>query len=97
MNTRLRDLKGWKSALDELPDSPQSIPAFFFAHGSPMLTAPHPNNMIDSTLGSKSPLAEFLKFFGPALLKKYKPNGIVVFSAHWETLNERLGKWQSTL
>jgi len=40
--------------------------------------------------GPKGPLATFLKEFGPALLKKYQPKGIVVFSAHWETGTERL-------
>ncbi|KAJ7023347.1 Extradiol ring-cleavage dioxygenase, class III enzyme, subunit B [Mycena alexandri] len=40
--------------------------------------------------GAEGPLAAFLKDFGPALLKKYQPKGIVVFSAHWETNNERL-------
>jgi len=25
------------------------------------------------------------------LLKKYKPKGILVFSAHWETAGQRLG------
>lgn len=35
---------------------------------------------------------EQAKDFGPALLSKYKPKGIVVFSAHWETLGERLGQ-----
>jgi len=41
--------------------------------------------------GPRGPLAAFLKDFGPALLKKYKPRAIVVFSAHWETAGERLG------
>jgi len=40
--------------------------------------------------GPKGPLAKFLKDFGPTLLEKYKPKGIVVFSAHWETDGERL-------
>jgi len=42
--------------------------------------------------GPDGPLAKFLSEFGPTLLKKYKPKGIVVFSAHWETTGERLGK-----
>jgi aromatic ring-opening dioxygenase catalytic subunit (LigB family) len=46
---------------------------------------------VAESLGPKGPLATFLKDFGPALLKKYKPSGILVFSAHWETANERLG------
>lgn len=39
--------------------------------------------------GPNGVLASFLKDFGPALLKKYNPKGIVVFSAHWETSGER--------
>ena len=42
--------------------------------------------------GPKGPLARFLADFGPALLEKYKPKGILVFSAHWETDGERLGE-----
>lgn len=38
------------------------------------------------------PLARFLSLFGPALLEKYKPKGIVVFSAHWEEPDEVLGE-----
>jgi 4,5-DOPA dioxygenase extradiol len=40
--------------------------------------------------GPNGPLAKFLAEFGPTLLKKYQPKGIVVFSAHWETQGERL-------
>jgi 4,5-DOPA dioxygenase extradiol len=39
--------------------------------------------------GKGGPLHEFLKDFGPTLLKKYNPKGIIVFSAHWETEDER--------
>jgi aromatic ring-opening dioxygenase catalytic subunit (LigB family) len=28
--------------------------------------------------------------FGPALIEKYRPKAILVFSAHWETDGERL-------
>lgn len=69
----------WRKALDELPPTPDNIPAFFFGHGSPML------------VGSNGPLAQFLEDFGPKLLEKYKPKGIVVFSAHWEEMGQRLG------
>jgi len=88
----------WRKSLDELPATPEKIPAFFFGHGSPMLAFPV-NNDADSMGargalftwgGPKGPLAAFLKDFGPALLKKYQPKGIVVFSAHWETNTERL-------
>jgi aromatic ring-opening dioxygenase catalytic subunit (LigB family) len=37
--------------------------------------------------GPRGPLAQFLRFFGPFLLKTYKPKALVVFSAHWEAEN----------
>ena len=82
----------WRKALDELPSTPEKIPAFFFGHGSPML-AMQDNAMGDvmKSSGINGPLGTFLKDFGPALLSKYKPKGIVVFSAHWESMGERLG------
>ncbi|KAH8923337.1 Extradiol aromatic ring-opening dioxygenase [Atractiella rhizophila] len=40
--------------------------------------------------GSDSLLSQFLKDFGNTLLEKYKPKAILVFSAHWETYEERL-------
>jgi len=42
-------------------------------------------------VGPNGPLANFLKDFGPAIMQKFKPKGILVFSAHWETDGERLG------
>ncbi|PFH49113.1 hypothetical protein AMATHDRAFT_63834 [Amanita thiersii Skay4041] len=89
---------GWRKALDALPTSPPKIPAFFFAHGSPSLafnesllgTLTGPVGEMRRYLGPTGPLATFLKDFGPDLLKKYNPKGIVVFSAHWETQGERL-------
>uniref|UniRef100_A0A5K1JZP7 Cell surface hydrophobicity-associated protein n=1 Tax=Ganoderma boninense TaxID=34458 RepID=A0A5K1JZP7_9APHY len=85
----------WKKALDDLPSTPDKIPAFFFGHGSPMLAFPENDTggsrgARSGTMGPKGPLATFLRDFGPALLAKYKPKGIVVFSAHWETSGERL-------
>ncbi|KAJ7649932.1 Extradiol ring-cleavage dioxygenase, class III enzyme, subunit B [Roridomyces roridus] len=88
--------KEWRKVLDELPDTPERIPAFFFGHGAPMTMGPdsdsagHVPASILSWGGASGPLATFLKDFGPALLKKYQPKGIVVFSAHWETDGERL-------
>ncbi|KAI0637115.1 Extradiol ring-cleavage dioxygenase class III enzyme subunit B [Trametes polyzona] len=84
----------WRKALDELPATPDKIPAFFFGHGSPMLAFPERDaesrGGVMKAMGPKGSLATFLKDFGPALLSKYKPKGIVVFSAHWETVGERL-------
>ncbi|KAJ7093186.1 Extradiol ring-cleavage dioxygenase, class III enzyme, subunit B [Mycena epipterygia] len=90
--------KVWRKNLDELPATPEKIPTFFFGHGSPALAFPASNaGSADPTRagifrwgGPTGPLATFLKDFGPALLKKYQPKGIVVFSAHWETSTERL-------
>jgi hypothetical protein len=89
----------WRRALDELPSTPDRIPAFFFAHGSPMLAVPEGgySDPMMSYQGPGGSLATFLKEFGPALLKKYNPKGIVVFSAHWETFGERLGVNHSSL
>lgn len=91
----------WHEALESLPSTPEKIPAFFFAHGSPMLAFP-PSEGSDGGMmsyhGPTGPLAKFLKEFGPTLLKKYKPKGVVVFSAHWETHGERLGNiWSLVL
>ena len=79
----------WRQALESLPATPDNIPAFFFAHGSPMLAN---KTMKDEPMFRHSKiLYDFLEDFGPALLKKYNPKGIVVFSAHWETAGERHG------
>ncbi|TFK54804.1 Extradiol ring-cleavage dioxygenase class III enzyme subunit B [Heliocybe sulcata] len=84
----------WQAALASLPSSPPKIPAFFFAHGSPMLASPpssrSPSDPVSAHMGPTGPLAQFLADFGPTLLSKYSPRGIVVFSAHWETSGERL-------
>jgi aromatic ring-opening dioxygenase catalytic subunit (LigB family) len=86
----------WQKALEALPSTPDKIPAFFFGHGSPMLAFPDPESVdmpkaVVDAMGPTGYLASFLKDFGPTLLKKYKPKGIIVFSAHWETSGERLG------
>lgn len=91
---RMSNQAEWRKALEELPSTPDKIPAFFFAHGSPRLAFPQ-GEQSDPTMENHAPggsLATFLRDFGPALLKKYNPKGIVVFSAHWETLGERLGR-----
>ncbi|KAJ7702366.1 Extradiol ring-cleavage dioxygenase class III enzyme subunit B [Mycena rosella] len=83
--------KTWRKNLEDLPATPEKIPVFFFGHGTPILEFPASNDGgVMQWAGSAGPLAKFLKDFGPALLKKYQPKGIVVFSAHWETTAERL-------
>ncbi|EAU88416.1 hypothetical protein CC1G_05182 [Coprinopsis cinerea okayama7 len=91
----------WTKALDELPSTPDNIPAFFFGHGSPILAYPASAakglGEFAAYQGPTGPLYRFLKQFGPTLLKKYQPKAIVVFSAHWETYRERLGaKWSGS-
>ena len=89
----------WQDRLASLPGTPDDIPPFFFGHGSPLLLfskdiaerdARWHSTMIEN-YGPESPLANFLRDFGPALLAKYKPKGILVFSAHWETKGEQHG------
>lgn len=90
----------WRAALAALPSTPERIPVFYFAHGSPMLAMDDGPGQFGSrpgiesaakALGPRGPLGTFLRDFGPALLEKYKPKGIAVFSAHWDTDGERLG------
>lgn len=87
----------WLENLRDLPATPENIPAFFFAHGSPMLAFDKKDaaamGPFGAYLGPSGPLARFLEAFGPTLLQKYKPKGIVVFSAHWETHGTRLGEF----
>ncbi|EIN07676.1 Extradiol ring-cleavage dioxygenase class III enzyme subunit B [Punctularia strigosozonata HHB-11173 SS5] len=89
----------WQAALDALPANPHKIPAFFFAHGSPLLAVQLDQSQFADRGGSDSaieevgpsgPLAKFLRDFGSTLLSKYNPKAIVVFSAHWETAGERV-------
>jgi len=90
-----RTREQWREALAALPSVPAGgkVPAFYFGHGQPMLiwpdTIPPPNDDIFSSAGPRGPLAQFLRDFGPALLEKYNPKAVVVFSAHWETSGER--------
>eukprot|EP01116_Phalansterium_solitarium_P001795 TRINITY_DN11613_c0_g1_i1.p1 TRINITY_DN11613_c0_g1~~TRINITY_DN11613_c0_g1_i1.p1 ORF type:complete len:318 (-),score=52.01 TRINITY_DN11613_c0_g1_i1:282-1235(-) len=80
----------WSSALSQLARPPANgrMPAFWFAHGSPMLIWPdHLPSGFGSMLaigGPHGPHAQFLRDFGK-LLVSYKPKAIVIFSAHWET------------
>ena len=91
----------WTRALDALPATPDRIPAFFFGHGSPALAWPEadlanaksgPMGPYLAHGGPRGPLAAFLRDFGPALLAKYNPKAILVFSAHWDTAGETLGE-----
>ncbi|KAG9049199.1 hypothetical protein FS837_010921 [Tulasnella sp. UAMH 9824] len=94
----------WQKALSDLPEIKEGdgkkIPAFFFAHGSPMLIwpknkAPRPGPFGDMLKyqGPESPLADFLKDFGKVILEKYNPKAIVVFSAHWEESGDMLDQF----
>jgi aromatic ring-opening dioxygenase catalytic subunit (LigB family) len=86
----------WQAALDSLPSTPDKIPAFFFGHGSPMLIAGKATSKaMPSSMGPEGDLARFLRDFGPALREKYNPKGIVVFSAHWDTIGIRHGDHSS--
>ena len=80
----------WRQALDALPSTPNKIPSFFFAHGSPILAFTE-GRISKNSVGRRGTLAKFLGDFGPHLINKYNPKGIIVFSAHWETSGERLG------
>jgi aromatic ring-opening dioxygenase catalytic subunit (LigB family) len=88
----------WRAALAALPATTSSgIPVFYFAHGSPMLAMNEPEHPrfgrggATTDMGPNGANGRFLKDFGPALLEKYKPKGIVVFSAHWDAPGDRLG------
>ena len=88
----------WQDRLSTLPGSPDAIPSFFFGHGSPLMAFSSDGADRDTRwhsvikhVGPESPLANFLRDFGPTLLAKYQPKGILVFSAHWETKGEKLG------
>ncbi|KAG8833663.1 hypothetical protein FRC17_010267 [Serendipita sp. 399] len=87
----------WQKAINELPSSPAKIPAFFFAHGSPMLVwpksiAPRGGSFAEmhKSAGPDEVLAQFLQDFGRALVEKYNPRAIVVFSAHWESPKQEI-------
>ncbi|MBW0494883.1 hypothetical protein O181_034598 [Austropuccinia psidii MF-1] len=53
------------------------------AHGYPATA--FFRNKADGLQGIGGLLHNFLKDFGPCLIKKYEPKAIVVFSAHWES------------
>ncbi|KAN0140662.1 Extradiol ring-cleavage dioxygenase class III enzyme subunit B [Lactarius tabidus] len=83
----------WQDRLATLPGSPDAIPPFFFGHGSPLLVFQRVDarwHAVMKHFGPESPLSNFLHDFGPALLAKYQPKGILVFSAHWEMQGEQL-------
>ncbi|KAF8746340.1 Extradiol ring-cleavage dioxygenase, class III enzyme, subunit B, partial [Rhizoctonia solani] len=86
----------WETALESLPSAERNngkIPAFFFAQGSPNLLRDTTGDPLFSNMRSQDingTLPRFLKKFGPALMDKYNPKGIVVFSAHWEEDEEVL-------
>lgn len=76
----------WGPRLAALPDPLDGrIPSLFLAHGSPMLLhtpeqAKSRANPIGEVQGPTGALATFLQDLGPALIDKYQPRAIVVFS-----------------
>ncbi|GAA5834448.1 hypothetical protein JCM5353_003856 [Sporobolomyces roseus] len=91
LNTR----EEWRRELESLPSLEENdgkIPSVFLAHGQPMLLLP-PHLAKDSPMletlgeiqGPDGLLSQFLQDLGPALMEKYRPEAIVVLSAHFET------------
>lgn len=84
----------WKKALDEQLPTRRSmadpIPAFFFAHGHPGIVFRREGSSRRGLQTVGGPLHQFLKDFGPTLLKKYDPKAIVIFSAHWESPSNQI-------
>lgn len=78
----------WITRLAELPSRKTAttpIPAFFLAHGHPGIVFQSESTRGRGLQTVGGTLHTFLKDLGPALVEKYKPKGIVVFSAHWES------------
>ncbi|GAA5828042.1 hypothetical protein JCM11251_005705 [Rhodosporidiobolus azoricus] len=80
------------AALPSLEETGGAVPSVFLAHGQPMLIYPPHLSTSSSRLDSLSDiqgprglLVQFLRDLGPALMQKYNPKAVVVFSAHWET------------
>ena len=67
-----------------------TAPALGWPENTPFTNGARPG--LWDWIGRDGPLGQFLEDFGPALIEKYNPKGIVVFSAHWETGQERLGR-----
>ncbi|KAI7959470.1 hypothetical protein MJO28_003261 [Puccinia striiformis f. sp. tritici] len=84
----------WNARLDGLPPRKTGqegvIPAFFFAHGHPGIVFKSESTASRGLETVGGSLHNFLKDFGPALMKKYQPKGIVVFSAHWESPSKEI-------
>ncbi|OAV99824.1 hypothetical protein PTTG_05056 [Puccinia triticina 1-1 BBBD Race 1] len=83
----------WNARLKELPARETEegvIPAFFFAHGHPGVVFKSESTASRGLQSVGGSLHNFLKDFGPALIDKYRPKGIVVFSAHWESPSKEI-------
>ncbi|KAA1094776.1 hypothetical protein PGT21_029640 [Puccinia graminis f. sp. tritici] len=90
---QLSDPSQWNASLAELPARQSEdgvIPAFFFAHGYPSVVFQSESAARRGLQSVGGPLHNFLKDFGPALMEKYRPKGIVVFSAHWESPSKEI-------
>ncbi|KAL2313027.1 4,5-DOPA dioxygenase extradiol-like protein [Schizosaccharomyces pombe] len=83
-SSRLLD---WMSRMRSVPQPERLIPALYLAHGSPFLMLPQSSD--DEVFSNDSKLGglhyQFLEQLGPFLLEKFKPKGIIVFSAHYES------------
>ncbi|KAA1109006.1 hypothetical protein PGT21_030653 [Puccinia graminis f. sp. tritici] len=90
---QLSDPSQWNASLAELPARQSEdgvIPAFFFAHGYPSVVFQSESAARRGLQSVGGSLHNFLKDFGPALMEKYRPKGIVVFSAHWESPSKEI-------
>lgn len=73
---------GHKFEGDVIPD-PSPLPAFFFSHGGPTFMYP------DDPTGNKGAW-KTVRGIGKDILKTYRPDYIVVVSAHWQLMGSKL-------
>ncbi|KAJ9091260.1 hypothetical protein QFC19_009170 [Naganishia cerealis] len=78
----------WRERLASLPDLEAlggKIPSFYYPALLWPQSLPNPRaDLMGDISGPDGLLPQFLADFGKTLLEKYKPKGIIVFSAHWD-------------